>query len=90
MKKYILAFVLILLVSCTNTADIMNSWLGSDDTQLMSSWGAPTHVAEARSGGKIYTYRSQVFNSWSGAYQLRVRSFTVDKDGIITHVMWQN
>jgi len=54
------AFIAIIILSgCATTAGykkIMDSWVGSDETQLVSRWGVPQSVYDLGNGSKVLTY----------------------------------
>ena len=68
MKKILGIVVLgLLLVGCATSANytkILNSWVGSTENQLVSSWGPPLGSYVKDDGSKILTYQQ------SGSYDL--------------------
>jgi len=52
----------VLLAACVTTEgyqEIVTSWVGSSEADLVSSWGAPQGVYDAGSGERILTYSSR-------------------------------
>lgn len=82
-KKF--RFLLLLIVSfhligCGATLQKkMQSWVGSDESQLLSSWGAPNSSLEAGDGKKIHTWIT-LWNYNGNVYTCR-QSFTIDTEG---------
>lgn len=68
-----LSFILLLTACADKTA---KTWIGSSDTSLMASWGAPHRESRTSDGGRALTW----FNP-SG--QCRT-NFMVDRSGTIT------
>jgi len=68
MKKILGILILgLLLVGCATSANytkILNSWVGSTENQLVSSWGPPLGSYVKDDGSKILTYQQ------SGSFNL--------------------
>ena len=68
MKKLLAIIVLgLLLAGCATSANytkILNSWVGSTENQLVSSWGPPLGSYVKDDGSKVLTYQQ------SGSYNL--------------------
>jgi hypothetical protein len=82
MKK-ILSFIFIFtLIGCVNTADVLNSWIGQDEDELVSSWGIPTATYRLGNGSKLIEYKKL-----TGIYGQNhcTRTFTVSRAGRITN-----
>lgn len=63
-KLFVLILSLCMLVGCTSTATIMQSWVGSNMSDLIASWGPPTREMSDGKGGRILIYEySRNFNS---------------------------
>jgi len=77
-----LAILLITLVvsGCTTTESVMKSWIGYNESELVSSWGAPKASIDTRDGYRVLTWE----NYW-GQYRQNIcrKSFTVDGAGKI-------
>jgi len=59
-KLYLLFFAM--LAGCATTAGyeaILNTWVGSSEENLISTWGAPQSTYELNGGGKILTYENR-------------------------------
>jgi len=44
----------------------LNTWLNSDKTELIKSWGPPSRVESDMNGGQIYIYEKSVDEQTSG------------------------
>lgn len=65
MRNYVLAVLLgfMGLISCmtpTKVNTIMESWMGSNESDLIAAWGAPQQVMSDGSDGKVFIYSQQV------------------------------
>lgn len=60
----------ILMVSCVNMKEVMNSWMGHHYTELLASWGPPTNVYDDGQGGRVLQYMVQ------SSYTMPGRSYT--------------
>jgi hypothetical protein len=59
MKRYLLVMWLVLLCSCATQAKyqaVCNSWLGSSEESLISSWGIPNGGSYSTDSTKYLTY----------------------------------
>ena len=78
--KYSILFIIscLIFLGCETTLDRMETWLGSEEHELMSSWGAPDRTIE--SGDKrIHTWDDR--NGYGEI--ICTKTFTVDSKGII-------
>lgn len=48
--------LIVFLGGCTSSLDNQRTWLGSTDTELLSSLGAPDLSASDGRGGRVFTY----------------------------------
>ncbi len=58
MKKFSILFLTI-LVGCATTAgyeQMLTTWVGSSESNLISSWGPPENIYALDDGGKVLTY----------------------------------
>jgi hypothetical protein len=81
MRNLTALLIAVVLSGCTTTESAMNSWKGHDESELVSSWGAPTASIDTRNGYRVLTWEDY----W-GQYGRNVcrKSFTVNGAGIIT------
>jgi hypothetical protein len=72
--------VLLCLIStgCVSTSELMQSWVGTDESELLSRWGAPDSSAQTNDGRKILTWKI-LWNDGANIYTCR-KSFTIGKD----------
>ena len=49
--------VLLVLFGCASPGKVMDSWMGSHQSDLFLSWGPPTQTASDGAGGTIVTYQ---------------------------------
>ncbi|MBC8551243.1 MAG: discoidin domain-containing protein [Candidatus Marinimicrobia bacterium] len=61
-------FSLILIISCTNTADILNTWLGLSKHDLIVGWGPPLRTEPDGKGGEIAVYAKQLYEDGTTGY----------------------
>lgn len=91
MKKvgYIL-ILLLLFAGCRGASKdaIMDSWVGVDESQLLSTWGSPDLISNLDNGQKIYTWK-HIFSSQYGVYEGR-QTFTVDPTGKVSNWSYTN
>lgn len=57
----------------------MQSWVGADESQLLSSWGAPDTSLDTADGKRIHTWKT-LWNYNGNMYTCR-QSFTIDTEG---------
>ena len=72
-------YVLILASGCASTKTDMETWMGSTEAKMLSSWGAPQSAIETGDGSRILTWESP----W-GKNEMCRQSFTIDRAGIVT------
>lgn len=84
-KRVLILFVAFSLLGCAykSTNEIMNSWMGSHISQVIQSWGPPTHITEDGAGGRIYIWRPQPMalpdTPPASPHLIDVRPFIVDR-----------
>ena len=88
--QYFAAFAFLFLSSaCTTTSatrDVMKSWVGVPESQLLASWGSPDRTATLSDGSKVDTWLTDWKNT-SGMHTCR-KTFTVDPGGKVVHRSW--
>ena len=52
----ILVVTSLMLIGCTTNDEKMDSWLGDDVNNVVTSWGTPGSTCETDDGGKIIKY----------------------------------
>jgi len=62
----------------------MQSWVGAQESDLVSRWGAPDSMIELKDGTKVYTWK-RVWSDDYGVHQGRT-SFTISAEGKV--VKW--
>lgn len=80
-RYLLLIIVFVVCISgCATTRSVMQSWMGYQESDVVSKWGAPTAAIDTRDGKRILTWESY----W-GQYGQNVcrKSFTVDESGEI-------
>ena len=58
-------------------------WVGRSESELVSSWGAPTRSLELKDGGRVLTWETKGRNGCTP-------SFVVDQSGIIRSTSHRN
>ncbi len=62
MKKIILiTAVFILHISCSNTKNTMNAWVGKTKQSFIKSWGSPVRTLNNDTNGEILIYADQIY-----------------------------
>lgn len=59
--RILVILLALLATACATTAryeEILKSWVGSSESELVSSWGPPTSFYEAQDGARMLTYRT--------------------------------
>ena len=82
MKRYLFSagiIMLLFIVGCTTPGAVMREWVGQQESDLISSWGAPDSIAELKHGTKVCTWK-KIWNDNSGVRQGR-QSFTINAEG---------
>jgi hypothetical protein len=76
----------LLVVACTTTESVMKSWVGRQESDLVSQWGAPNAAIDTRDGARILTWEQR----W-GQYGQNIcrKSFTVNSSGTIERWSYQ-
>lgn len=88
MKRLVVTccLVVVVLVGCvTSYSGLMDSWVGSTETELVERWGEPDSVV-TRSDGKVLTYELFWTNTDKVVSRGRMK-FAVDQEGRV--VSWQ-
>lgn len=68
-----------LLAGCTSTSDIMQTWIGSPESKLVSNWGAPDRSLKTDDGKEILTWNGR--NGYGGI--ICQKTFVISKAGYI-------
>lgn len=85
MKYVIIAAIMILMVSCGSTRKAMDSWLGSDKTELIRQWGPPFATVSDGGTGEIMVFTDAIYIPAYSITNYRYRMFYVNKEGKIYH-----
>lgn len=64
------------------TAKTMESWVGHQDTELVSKWGAPVRTATLTNGSKVMTWE-KLWTDQGGTRQICEESFTLSPAGVV-------
>lgn len=104
-KLLLLLFSAFLLSACATTGkyeEKLQSWVGSNEADLVRDWGPPNSVYTLTGGGKILTYTRSTLPQSKTTYDATDRSlntssaqyicttnFTVDGGGKITTWRWE-
>ncbi|MBC8214290.1 MAG: hypothetical protein H8E71_06610 [Candidatus Marinimicrobia bacterium] len=109
-KTLISTLLLFVVYSCApttprmTTKEIMQTWIGSHQSELIRQWGAYTRTIDDGAGGKIliweehftksstttpFTLFGTTYYSHSGGGSgVRYRDVFINKDGVITNIKW--
>jgi len=63
----------------------MESWMGSQESQLLAAWGAPDTRVPLPDGGRVYTWLDTWYQQNGQPANCR-KTFTVDPRGVV--VKW--
>jgi hypothetical protein len=72
--------VLLLNTGCVSLSDVMSSWVGKSESELLSRWGAPDSSAQTGDGKRVLTWKNIWSNGYGNLYTCR-KSFTIGSDG---------
>jgi hypothetical protein len=64
---------------CVSTSEIMQSWVGRSESDLVSRWGAPDSSTQTDDGKKVLTWKT-LWNDDNNIYTCR-KSFTIGVAG---------
>jgi hypothetical protein len=87
--RALVSLLLVLLVCLANPGcvdvqarnnELMQSWMGCQESQLIAAWGPPPNVRDDGKGGHVLVY-----GNFNGAY----RMFYVDSSGVIYSWRWR-
>jgi len=71
--KALIGVLLLGLGACETTQDRMNTWVGSTDSHLLATWGAPDRKAKTGGGINVVTYKTKGKNACH-------KTFAIDAD----------
>ena len=60
MKRTWIVFLCLGLMGCASINKAMDSWMGHDKNELITSWGAPQQVLSDGNDGQIFIYANNV------------------------------
>lgn len=63
------------------TNDIMQSWVGHNESELIGSWGAPEKSFQNRDGSRVLTWKN--YRETDTTYGYCTQTFLANKEGII-------
>jgi len=88
-------------IARTQITEIMDSWIGHHQSELIASWGPPEKIVSDGKGGRILDYshykgvgQTGYMDAW-GRIHIRqtgykaIRLFYVNSDGIIHNFKWE-
>ena len=52
----LLAAAAVLVIRCASQTDMVQSWVGADQSALVAEWGEPERIIEDKSGDRIFVY----------------------------------
>ena len=88
-RTFMTAFAFaVLTMGCTTTSEVMESWVGSDESKLIEAWGVPDSTMTLADGKKAYTWK-RVWSDKNGVHQGR-QTFIVGIDGKVTKWSYEN
>lgn len=61
LKIFLSIFFIVILSGCATESkyrEVLKSWIGASESELISSWGPPDSVYENNKGGRILTYKA--------------------------------
>ena len=86
MQRYLFSagiiMLLLIIVGCfatTNPDKIGQSWVGSNESNIIAKWGAPDSTAELKDGTKVLTWKRK----WDDNKQEGRQSFTINAEGTV-------
>jgi hypothetical protein len=86
MRTLVLLFALAPVLACaTSRSDAMESWVGTNEAELLSSWGAPDKSVELHDGSRVHTWVTEwTYYIGGRSRQATCReSFTVGAESLV-------
>jgi hypothetical protein len=103
--SYVVSFFIAPLIGCATTAKYekrLQSWMGSNETAIVSSWGPPNETYSLPDGGKILTWSTSsgvqsfsTYNQFTKTIQTNTNTYwcktmmTMSSEGIVVNWQWQ-
>lgn len=88
--------ILIACVACTLSLSCasalqknMESWMGSQESQLLAAWGAPDTRVSLTEGGTVYTWIDTWYQQNGQPASCR-KTFTMDTRGVVVNWSYSN
>lgn len=95
MKKIIFFIITLIVINCTSTQQVMDSWIGSQKADIIRSWGPPQGgIVSDGNGGEILLYNNErtVFTPvYNTVVQKNINNYKqvyCDADGKIYLIRW--
>lgn len=79
-RPVLLVMALLLNAGCVSLSEVMQSWVGKSESELLSRWGAPDTSAQAGDGKRVLTWKNIWNDGYGNLYTCR-KSFTIGTDG---------
>lgn len=88
MKKFIFILITLIITGCATTANyeaVLQTWVGSSEMKLVSSWGPPTGTYALPDGGKMLTWAKSSGPQAVSGYNAFTKTVTTN-----TYTNWCN
>jgi len=69
---------------CASTREIMDSWIGHHQSDLIAQWGPPERTASDGKGGQTFLYERFISTGYGHGY-IQSIMFYADENGYIYH-----
>jgi hypothetical protein len=63
--------------------DVVASWVGQSDQELIDNWGEPTEVDDIGKDGKLLVYKTRFYMNNNNSWNYCTTRFQVDRKGKI-------
>ena len=86
MKKIFTIAIACTLIGCASTGKVMDTWIGHEEGELISTWGAPSNTL-ALEDRTVHTWNSQFDLALFGAHPQTyhcARTFTIQNGRVVT------
>jgi hypothetical protein len=70
-------------------SDVVKSWIGRSEHELLATWGDPTEVAESEEGGRTIVYRTRFYTNADNAWNDCTTRFRVDGSGEVVPARYE-
>jgi hypothetical protein len=70
-------------------SDVVKSWVGRSERELLAAWGDPSEIAEAEGGGRTIVYKTRFYTNLDNAWNYCTTRFQVDRSGEVVQAKYK-